>query len=958
MPPKSKQPDLVEVRTDRYDSYQNSPSPDIDSTEPPHQQPFTYNSSIYNSPTAGLRQPLLSQVINLNRNSNNILNESSDDDVHLSTPSTTDTTIATTTTTQSQYQQQYTFVRRRPEDEWPIKYKLSDHAKSLLTDTAIKPARKPSSNDTPIDDLDWLMLGISIVLLIIYIVLYDFTPEADVEIITSNPLHQWIGAVLSIIVIYYISSLIELLVMHSLWLLNNTSMWKLYYYGQCLDSCIKWLLTLSYIYWLRHGSTLLQFQSEQTLKYLDPILIFIILCLFAGMLRRFWVKLVTYRFNNGTYSQLIDEMYFKHNVLQRLANKTAYYQIVRPVSNPVASSTGLSRSTSFASLAVQANATHDTEKIKPKQGSGFSQFFSRLGKLSHDNQDSLATPIGSIHFSKKIKANKLSRDVFTNVDRVKKGYIIASDLQNYLPEKTAIAAFDMLLSTLKELKVGHGTSTQLDDEQDDAGVAESTKAPPPTPFMMDKKKKVKTSGVKNDSNTNTDNNINGSTAESVLSAPPPSLSTSTSTDDSHVSFAPDTIGGLSPASKPSQSQVQLQFPSVANVPSSRVPRSISQPIGNTDTTLPSINDLIHNKKSMKLKNALIQKDTVTNNSIDSIATFRLTEKQLNLIVMKYYKDYKKLVDTIKNTNGLSSVIDSLSQLVYWMGVMFALTIAFNQYIRQFAITISTVFFSMTFIFSQSLRDMFTAIIFLFYLKPYSVGDRVDIGTAKYRVVSIQLLTTTFRTLDQRITTVPNNQLASATISNLSRSKNAIVRYSFSVGIDTSCHTLALLRDSVVQHINQNTEHWSPNISMHFASVSPNENSLTISLWLKSKYLYTEVKALKRCKTEVLHVVREAMIQHNVTWTYPGVDINMLDQPLGSGDTVQAGNATIGPVGSGGGNAAQNAAMLGSSTGVGGKMGKMGKFGRRSNTAATQQQQQQQQQQMQQSNPDDDLLGIS
>jgi small-conductance mechanosensitive channel len=356
------------------------------------------------------------------------------------------------------------------------------------------------------------------------------------------------------------------------------------------------------------------------------------------------------------------------------------------------------------------------------------------------------------------------------------------------------------------------------------------------------------------------------------------------------------------------------------------------------------------KGKKKLKSALSSnapKNTITNTGAlanvcyDDIANFRLTEKQLTAVVLRYYKDYKKLLDTIKNTNGLSSVIDSLSQMFYWIIVTFALTIAMNRYFhqQQFVITLSTVFFSLTFVFSQSLRDMFAAIIFLFYIKPFSVGDRVDIGTGKYRVVSIQLLTTTFRTLDQRITTMTNSSLASAVVTNLSNSKNAVAKWSFFVEMNTPCHSLALLRQRIVEHIIANPKDWTANVSMNFTNVLPNSNALQISLWLKSKYFYTDVKLVKRAKTEVLHVVREAMLDLGIKWVYPGVDVNLLDDALmiddqtDSSNGAATGGASSGGGGKGGGKGNSNNQMM---QAMGGRKGmKMsGRGGKRLNASST------------------------
>ena len=69
-----------------------------------------------------------------------------------------------------------------------------------------------------------------------------------------------------------------------------------------------------------------------------------------------------------------------------------------------------------------------------------------------------------------------------------------------------------------------------------------------------------------------------------------------------------------------------------------------------------------------------------------------------------------------------------------------------------------------------------------FLYSYIVGDRVNIGKDKFRVHSIQLLTTTFRDLQNKISIVPNNKLSALPIQNLTRSANVVVKMKISSGV--------------------------------------------------------------------------------------------------------------------------------------------------------------------------------
>lgn len=193
-------------------------SSDPMSNPPP---PQSFPNPAYYSPTASLRQPLLSQVINLKqKNTNNdFLLSGSDEDNQNPLHNNNSDYIYTSQIPPHNPAANYTFIRNRPEEEWPNIHTLSKNAKSLLSKGAKKTQRRqPVAEDAVFDDLDYICIGSAVILSIVWLVLYLTQPELDQNSDThGNTLHAYLGIVVLTITVYYTSALLELYTIHFLW---------------------------------------------------------------------------------------------------------------------------------------------------------------------------------------------------------------------------------------------------------------------------------------------------------------------------------------------------------------------------------------------------------------------------------------------------------------------------------------------------------------------------------------------------------------------------------------------------------------------------------------------------------------------------------------------------------------------------------------------------------------------
>jgi len=76
---------------------------------------------------------------------------------------------------------------------------------------------------------------------------------------------------------------------------------------------------------------------------------------------------------------------------------------------------------------------------------------------------------------------------------------------------------------------------------------------------------------------------------------------------------------------------------------------------------------------------------------------------------------------------------------------------------------------LSFIFGNSIKNMFESMLFLFVVHPYDIGDWVEIDGNPFEVVKISLMHTSFRDNGKQPTIMPNSVLLTKKLKNMTRS---------------------------------------------------------------------------------------------------------------------------------------------------------------------------------------------
>jgi len=173
-------------------------------------------------------------------------------------------------------------------------------------------------------------------------------------------------------------------------------------------------------------------------------------------------------------------------------------------------------------------------------------------------------------------------------------------------------------------------------------------------------------------------------------------------------------------------------------------------------------------------------------------------------VVAIYRERANMAASLKDTDSIVQSLEyAIGCLIHFIFLAFYLLIWEVDIVKGFS-TFSAMLLAFTFIFGNSVKNMFESMLFLFVEHPYDVGDTVLIKTELYRVKKISLLYTEFIQINGERIFIPNTDLMASIISNWTRTKTKteFVRIQMDVGVPPD--VLADIMNALVTHAAANS----------------------------------------------------------------------------------------------------------------------------------------------------------
>ncbi|KAK9705526.1 hypothetical protein RND81_07G063800 [Saponaria officinalis] len=214
----------------------------------------------------------------------------------------------------------------------------------------------------------------------------------------------------------------------------------------------------------------------------------------------------------------------------------------------------------------------------------------------------------------------------------------------------------------------------------------------------------------------------------------------------------------------------------------------------------------------------------------AIETGKIKKKSLRKWVVNAYLERKSLAHSLNDTktavkqlNNIASGVILIVDVIVWNLMMGFLT-------TKILVFITSQLLLVAFMFGNTVKTVFEAIIFVFIMHPFDVGDRCVIDGVQMIVEEMNILTTVFLRYDNEKIFYPNSVLSTKPISNFYRSPEMSDAVEFSIDFSTTVETISALKTRIKAYIESKPEHWRPSHSIQVKDIL-NMNTMAMALYV-------------------------------------------------------------------------------------------------------------------------------
>ncbi|KAL6974587.1 hypothetical protein U1Q18_028771, partial [Sarracenia purpurea var. burkii] len=195
-----------------------------------------------------------------------------------------------------------------------------------------------------------------------------------------------------------------------------------------------------------------------------------------------------------------------------------------------------------------------------------------------------------------------------------------------------------------------------------------------------------------------------------------------------------------------------------------------------------------------------------------------------------YNERKSLAHSLNDTK---TAIEELNKIL--SGIILIIIIIVWVLMMGFATTQVLVFVSsqlllVVFVFGNTCKTVFEAIIFVFVMHPFDVGDRCVIDGVQMIVEEMNILTTIFLRFDNEKIFYPNSVLATKPISNFYRSPEMSDSVEFAIDVSTSAESIVALKAKIKSYLESKPQHWRSNHSVQVKDIE-DVNKMKMGLYV-------------------------------------------------------------------------------------------------------------------------------
>ncbi|KAL1834527.1 mechanosensitive ion channel protein 10 isoform X2 [Daucus carota subsp. sativus] len=257
--------------------------------------------------------------------------------------------------------------------------------------------------------------------------------------------------------------------------------------------------------------------------------------------------------------------------------------------------------------------------------------------------------------------------------------------------------------------------------------------------------------------------------------------------------------------------------------------------------------------------------------IDVAEMGQIDKKALTEWVVKVYNGRKALAHALNDTKTAVKQLNTLVTVILIVIVFVVWLLLVEIATTKVLLFLSSQLVAAAFLFGNTCKTIFEAIIFVFVMHPFDVGDRCVIDGVQMIVEEMNILTTVFLRYDMEKIYYPNSVLATKPISNFYRSPDMGDSLEFSICFTTPVEKIGSLREKIKKYLERTPQYWHPNHNLVVKEIE-NVNKIKMALFFNHTMNFQEFGEKNRRRSELV-------IEMKKIFEELGIKYNLLPQEV-------------------------------------------------------------------------------
>lgn len=210
----------------------------------------------------------------------------------------------------------------------------------------------------------------------------------------------------------------------------------------------------------------------------------------------------------------------------------------------------------------------------------------------------------------------------------------------------------------------------------------------------------------------------------------------------------------------------------------------------------------------------------------------------NAMQVNAFRERRALALTLDDTKTAVKKLHQMVRVLVGIIIVLISLVILGIATGRVLLYISSQVVIVAFIFGNTCKTIFEAIIFLFVVHPFDVGDRCEVDGVELVVEEMNILSTVFLRYDNQKVVYPNSTLAMRPIGNFYRSPDMGDSLEFVVHIGTPMEKIRAMNQRIVSYVESKKEHWYSSPMVVMMNVE-DMHKVKMSVWLRHRMNYQD-----------------------------------------------------------------------------------------------------------------------